>query len=134
MTGHFAVVYPNKGIRAQYANQFPPGPGRLYRDRPDSIRDNPKFRAKQEQIRTRTLAETNNTGYICTRDYDWKIAVKQRNENFRQILRERVIPEHTFFTNGALFLYSERSWGIPANYNDLDSQTIEELRAEVMYK
>ena len=60
--------------------------------------------------------------------------MKKRNENIRQRARELGIPEYMYMKNKALFLYSERSWGIPANYNDLDSQTIEELRAEVMYK
>jgi len=36
--------------------------------------------------------------------------------------------------NGEIFLYSQWSSGIPDDYDDLDSQTIEELRAEVMYK
>jgi len=38
-----------------------------------------------------------------------------------------------FLKNNALFLYSERSWGIPDDFNELDSQTLEELRAERMY-
>jgi hypothetical protein len=36
--------------------------------------------------------------------------------------------------NGEIFLYFQWSSGIPDDYDDLDSQTIEALRAETTYK
>ena len=105
--------------------------------RPDSIRKNAAHRSIRNHILKRSPGEADSIPWIRTANYDWEANLPRRYKTFEEILRQeryREIPHEMVFRNGVVFPFSERSWGIPEDYDNADYQAIIEGRAKMMYR